>query len=227
MFIKMLTTRVALASAAVILLATTATQAQMNQRLAEAQAANARALRQFEWKSRNEILKDGELKRAQLAVVRYDAQGKLEHVVTASTPEPDLPSFGLRGMIAKKKKKEFLEKVEKLSALAKAYSNVPPDVMQRFMTSASFTPDGPNLMRITGRNVIHGGDSMVIFVDAVSRKQRRIEIQSMLDDKPVRIVSYFRDLPDGPTYMARSEITYNSGDIAMITENFDHTSIQR
>jgi hypothetical protein len=224
----MFTKKLIIAAAVVMSLVSIPSNAQMNQRLIEAQKENARALRQFEWKSRSEILKDGESKKTQVEQVRYDANGELEKTIIASSPEPDLPSHGLRGHIAKKKKKEFLEKVEKLTALAKTYSNLPPEVMQRFMATATFTSGNQNLIRIEGRNVMQAGDSMVIFVDGVLRKQRRIEINSALDDKPVSIVSEFRDLgPNGPTYMARSDVTYNRGDVVLITENFDHTPIHR
>ena len=228
MFTRKLKATLIIASAAVVMSLASISNGQMNQRLIEAQKENARALRQYEWKSRSEILKDGESKKAQVAQVRYDPNGELEKTIIASSPEPDLPSHGLRGFIAKKKKKEFLEKVEKLSALAKAYSNLPPEVMQRFLTTASFTSGQQNLIRIEGRDVMQAGDSMVVFVDAMTRKQRRIEINSVLDDKPVTVISEFRDLgPTGPTYMEKSQVTYNRGDVVLITENFDHTTIQR
>jgi hypothetical protein len=78
-------------------------------------------------------------------------------------------------------------------------------------------------VRIEGRDVLQPGDSMTVFLDAVSRKQRRIEIQTSLDQRPVRIVSEFQDLTQGPTYMARSQVSYDGSSIVIVTENFDYT----
>jgi hypothetical protein len=69
---------------------------------------------------------------------------------------------------------------------------------------------------------------MTVWLEAASRKQRRIEIQTTLDGKPVRIVSEFKDVPaTGPTYMAVSRITYDEGAVAITTENFDHQLVRQ
>lgn len=201
-------------------------RAQTNEKMAQA-AANATALKQYQWKSRTEIQKDGETKNVQVALMRYDSNGQLQKTPVSGTPEPDLPKFGLRKMIAQKKLREFRERVQELGALAKTYSELPPEQMQRFMATASVTPEAPNLVRLEGRKVIHPGDSMAIWIDAVSRKQRRVEIHTSLNDKPVGIVSEFQDIPQGgPTYMARSQINYEGTSVTIITENFDHARVQ-
>ncbi len=68
---------------------------------------------------------------------------------------------------------------------------------------------------------------MTLWIDVLSRKQRRVEIQTFMDNKPVRIVSEFQDIPQsGPTYMARSQVSYDGVSVAIITENFDYTRAQ-
>jgi hypothetical protein len=103
--------------------------------------------------------------------------------------------------------------------------------MQRFMATATITPEltaQHKLVRIEGRDVLQSGDSMTVFIDAVSRKQRRVEIQTWRDQKPVRIVSEFQDLPQGgPTYMARTQVNYDRGSVVIVTENFDYARVQR
>ncbi len=61
----------------------------------------------------------------------------------------------------------------------------------------------------------------------MTRKQRRVEIQTTLDRKPVKVVSDFQDLPNGPTYMARSIVDYPSEELRLITENFDYERVMR
>ncbi len=197
---------------------------------AQAQRVNAAALQQYEWKSRTEIQSDGETKRVQLALMRFDNHGDMQRTLLSSSPEPDLPTRGLRGMIAQKKKKEFKERIEELSTLARSYSELAPETMQRFMATATVTPEltvQHKMVRIEGRSVLHSGDSMTVWIDAASRKQRRVEIQTYLDKKLVRIVSEFQDLPQGgPTFVARSQVNYDGRELVIITENFDHARAQ-
>jgi G3E family GTPase len=195
--------------------------AQTNQKLVQAQKENARVLMQYEWKSRTEIQKDGETKKDQLVLMRYDSNGDLQQTVIASSPEPDLPTKGLRGLIARNKKKDFMKKIEDLRYLLKSYSE--PDTMQRFMATAKVTPE-QNLVRLKGFDVLQPDDSMTIWIDMISKKQRRIEIQTAMDEKPVQIVSEFQDItPTGPTYMSRNQVNYSGTSLVIITQNFDYT----
>jgi hypothetical protein len=208
---------------AIVGLLTATIAAQTNQKFAQAQKENARALMQYEWKSRTEIQKDGETKKDQLVLMRYDSNGELQQAVIASSPEPDLPTRGLRGLIAKNKKKDFMKKIEDLRYLVKSYRELPPEMMQRFMATAKVTPE-QNLVRLTGFDLLQSGDSMTIWIDATSKRQRRIEIQTAMDEKPVQIVSEFQDIaPTGPTYMARNQVNYSGTSLVIITQNFDYT----
>ena len=215
---------------ATLLLTSVAISAQMDQKFAQAQQQNAMALRQYAWKSRTEIRKGGETKSVQLAYMRYDNYGTLQKTPLSSTPQQQLPTRGLRGLVAQKKKENFMETLDSLGRLAKAYGELAPQEMQRFMATAMVTPEitpQQKLIRITGRNLLQPGDAMTVWVDAVTRRQRRVEIQTTLDRKPVRIVSDFQDLPNGPTYMARSVVDYPSEEMTLITDNFDHERAMR
>lgn len=215
---------------AVLLLTTVAISAQMDQKFAQARQQNALALRQYAWKSRTEIRKGGETKSIQLAMMRYDLNGAVQKTPLAGTLQQQLPTHGLRGLIAQKKKENFMETLDGLGRLGRAYGELSPNDMQRFMATATVTPEmGPQqkLLRISGGNVLQPGDAMTIWVDLTTRKQRRVEIRTSLDRKPVRIVSDFQDLPQGPTYMARSVVDYPSDELTLITENFDYERLMR
>src|SRR5689334_11450242 len=191
---------------------------------------SATPLREYQWKLRTEVQRKGETKSVQVAQVRYDANGQMQTTLISKTPEPDLPKFGLRKAIAEKKFKEFKETVQQLGDLARAYGNLSPEQMQQFMASAVITREingGQNVLRVEGHDVFQNRDTMVVWLDAVTRKQRRIEIQAAYDGKPVRIVSEFRDLPQGgPTYLATSQIAYDDGEVVIVTTNFDHERLR-
>ena len=200
-----------------------------NQNPAAAAKSNALALRQYEWKMRTEVQRKGETKSVQVAAVRFDSNGQKQTTVISKTPEPDLPKFGLRKAIAEKKFKEFKETIQQLGDLARAYGELSPEQMQRFMATATMRPDvtvEEKLVRAEGHNVLRAGDTMTLWVDAATRRQRRVEIKTVYDEKHVWIVSEFQQLPNGgPTFLAVSRVNYDNGEIVIITENREHQKI--
>ena len=124
---------------ALVTLTALSTPAQTNQRSADA----AQALRQYEWKLRTEVQRKGETKNVQVASVWFDSNGQKQTIVILKSPEPDLPKFGLRKAIAEKKVTEFRKTVRELGDLARSYAELSPEQLQRFMTTASVTPE-PN-----------------------------------------------------------------------------------
>ena len=193
---------------------------QQDQKFAQALKQNVHALRQYTWKSRTEVRKEGDVKNTKLFMSRYAADGTQVQVLLEED-SAKLPKFGLRGMIARKKKEEAGKLIEALQKLAKSYGELPPAKMQEFMSKATVRLE-QNTVRLEATDVLQTNDSMTIWLDANTRKQRRIEINSSYDAKPVRIVSEFKDLPAGPTYMARSVVDYPREDLTLTVENFDH-----
>jgi hypothetical protein len=191
---------------------------------------SASPLRQYQWKLRTEVQRKGETKSVQVALVKFDANGQMQTTTISKTPEPDLPKFGLRKVVAEKKFKEFKEMVQQLGDLARAYANLSPEQMQHFMAAAVMTPEidgGQKLIRAQGHDVFQNGDTMTVWLDAATRKQRDIEIQAAYNGKPVQIVSEFRDLPQGgPTYMATSRVAYDDGEVVIVMTNFDHERLR-
>src|ERR1044071_1606955 len=93
--------------------------AQQDQKLAQAMKQNALALRQYTWKSQTQIRKEGEVKATKLYSSRYAAGGTVGQLLLEEE-SAKLPKFGLRGMVAKKKKQEAEDLMEALQALEKA-----------------------------------------------------------------------------------------------------------
>ena len=100
--------------------------------------------------------------------------------------------------------------------------------MQQFMTSARAaleTNASQPLLRLESANILQPGDSMIVWLDANTRRQRRIEINTSFEAQPVRIVTEFRDLPNGPTYLARSVVDYPHKELTLTVENFDYETL--
>ena len=197
---------------------------QQDQKFAQAQKQNAQALRQYTWKSRTEIRKEGELKSTKLFMNRYAPDGTQVQVLL-DEDSARLPKFGIRGAIARKKKEEAGKLIEALQRLAKSYGELPLAKMQEFMRTATvrLETNAPQpLLRLEATGVLQPNDSMIVWIDANTRRQRRIEINSSYDEKPVRIISEFKDLAGGPTYLARSVVDYPREELTLTVENFDY-----
>ena len=195
---------------------------QQEQKLASSMKQNQVALQQYTWKSQTQIRKDGEIKVTKLFSSRYSANGEIVQLLIEEQ-SAKLPKFGIRGMVAKKKKEEAMQLIDSLQRFAKLYAELPPAKMQEFMKTAKVTLETSTprpLLRMEAANVLQTGDSMVVWLDANTRRQRRIEINSNFDAKPVRIVTEFKDIPDGPTYVARSTVDYPEEELTLTIENF-------
>ena len=215
-------------SLAIMLCGWSLVHAQQDQKFAQAMKQNALALGQYTWKSQTQIRKEGEVKATKLYSSRYGADGTVVQLLLEEQ-SAKLPKFGIRGLVAKKKKEEALELVESLQKLAKSYGELPPAKMQEFMSKATATLETNTpqpMLRLQARDVLQPGDAMTVWLDANTRRQRRIEINSSFDAEPVRIVTEFKDLPNGPTYMARSVVDYPHEELTLTLENFDYEDIR-
>lgn len=200
-----------------------------DQKFAIAAKQNAMALQQYTWKSQTQIRKEGDVKATKLYSNRYAADGTVVQLLLQEE-SAKLPKFGIRGMVAKKKKAEAQELIEALQRFAKSYGELPPAKMQEFMKTANATLEtnaAEPLLRLESTNILQPGDSMIVWLDANTRRQRRVEINSTFDEKPVRIVTEFRDLPNGPTYVARSVVDYPREELTLTMENFDYEHLGR
>src|ERR1700752_4167059 len=200
-----------------------------DQKFAIAAKQNAAALQQYTWKSPTQIRKEGAVKATKLYSNRYAADGTIGQLLRQEE-SAKLPKFGIRGMVAKKKKADAQELIEALQRLAKSYGELPPAKMQEFMKTANATletNDTQPLLRLKSTGILQPGDSMIVWLDANTRRQRRVEINSSFDEKPVRIVTEFRDLPNGPTYVSRSIVDYPGEELTLTMENFDYEHLGR
>lgn len=214
---------------AIMLCSWTVAYAQQEQKFALAAKQNVQALHQYTWKSQTQIRKEGEVKATKLYSNRYAADGSIVQLLLEEH-SAKLPKFGIRGIVAKKKKEDAMELIDALQGLAKSYAELPPAKMQEFMKTAKATleTNAPQpLLRLEARDVLQPGDSMIVWFDANTRRQQRVEINSSYDTKPLRIVTEFRDLPNGPTYMARSVVDYPREELTLTMENFEYEHLGR
>ncbi len=216
---------------------TNVSEAQDKGEFAAAQKQNSEALKQYTWKSRTEIKMKGESKNVKVEQVRYDIDGKRQKTEIGGSPEPqsEKPKARRRGgggrakaKIIEKKKKEFAEMMQALGKLVASYGQIPPDKMQAFVKNAQMSPgegEQAGTMRIQGGDVLHPGDAMTLWINPTSQMMKRIEIETTLEEKPVTVVSEYQSLADGPTYQARSVVSYPAKEVELTVENYDYQRV--
>jgi hypothetical protein len=196
---------------------------QLREMFATAQQQNEQALRQYTWKSLNEIKKNGESENKQLFLMHYDALGNIQKSRLGGSATRAMPRGPIMRSMAKKKRGDLIELIDGLREQVEAYNHIPPEKMPAFLASATITARmNQGVVQIQGENILQRGDSMSIWLDTRTRKQRRVEINTFLDKNPVKAVTEFSDLPTGPTYIARTVVDYPKDALQLITENFDY-----
>jgi len=127
--------------------------------------------------------------------------------------------------VIENKKEEFGELMQGLGQLVTSYGQLPPDKLQAFKATAT-TGRGEGALQgtaqIQGLNVLEQGDSMTIWIDPASQMMRRVEIKTIYDKKPATLVADYQSVPNGPTYMAHTVLTYPEKNVELTVDNSDY-----
>ena len=208
---------------------------QHKEQFAQAQKENGAALKQYTWKSRTELKLKGESKNVKLEQVRYDLDGKLQKTnIGAPAAEQAEQQSNRRGRgrvkekIVEKKKGEFAELMKALGQLAGSYAHMSPEALQKFAQNAGIGQgEGPlqGTVQIRSGDVLQAGDVMSVWVDPATYHMRQVEIHSIYDEKPVKVLVEFRRVEDGPSYPAHSTLSYPDKEIELIVENYDYERV--
>jgi hypothetical protein len=227
-------------AALLLALGSTLVLAQGQPTFAESQKANAQALRQYSWKSRTEIKLKGESKNVKVEQVRYDLNGTLQKTPIAGPPPAAsapaaAPARGGRGggrvksKVIENKKEEFGEMMKGLGQLVASYGHLPPEKMQAFAANAT-KGKGEGAMegtaQIQGANVLVEGDSMTMWVDPASQMMRRVEIKTVYEGKPATLITDYKSVPNGPTYMAQAMLAYPEKNVELTVDNYEYAPSQ-
>ena len=182
-------------------------------------------LRSYAWTRRTEVRIGGKLKEVTLTRVGYDRDGIRQETAVGET-EPGKTRGPIRKRRAKKKKKKAAAFNADLQELIRNYTQFAPEQMRSVFERASIFPgvgQAQGTIRIQVRNVLRQGDSLYIWADEVTRHVRKFEILTSLDGDPVKVVTRFRDLENGPTYPAHVTVNTEVKGKPMVIEmeNFD------
>jgi hypothetical protein len=186
----------------------------------QSRAQNAALMKQYTWNERVELLVNGEVKDIRIDLVNFGPDGKLQRTVLNDQASP-LPHGFFRRKIAEGKRKDLEKYLDGLRALLQQYTLPTPGAVMNFMDAATTTPAPNGQLMMSGQNVVQPGDSLTIWVDAATKKTRRVVVTTAFQGSPVNLTATFATLPTGLNYVAYAEVTVPAKGYSIQVQNFD------
>lgn len=190
--------------------------------LKQAVANNQRALRQYAWTEKTDMIFKGETKSSKFSQCQYAPDGTVQKTEVGSTPPPK-EARGLKGRVVEKKKDEMKDYMERVASLIKRY--VPPDgsqMQESFQSgNASIHPTEAGIVTLVFGSYAKPGDAVNLTFDAASKKIRSYDVTTYLDSpgEVVTLKVVFENLPDGTNYVAQSLLDATAKQIQIRTTN--------
>jgi hypothetical protein len=182
---------------------------------------NQEQLQSYSWTERLEVRVADTVTELARLHVRYDPDGNLQKTLIE---EPEAPPP--RRKRARQKRKKTSEFRQNLRELILTYTQFSPKQVHSMFDGAGIFPgvgESAGMLRVQAHSVVREGDWMYLWADEVTKRLRKIEIRTSLEGQPINVVTEFRDLPDGPTYPARTVVKTESKGKPMVltSENLD------
>ncbi len=222
----MIRMRLVLAASAVLAASTTFAQgdvargAAQTVQVVQSRAQNAALLKQFTWNERLDFLVNGEQKDLRIDLVNIGPDGKLQRTVL-NDQSASLPGGFFRRKIAEKEREDVEKYLKGLGQLLHQYTLPTPGAVMNFLDAATPVPSGPGQLMITGQGVVQPGDSLTVYVDAATRRTKRIVVSSAFQGDPVSLTATFATLPEGLNYPAYAEVIVPAKGYDLQVQNFN------
>jgi hypothetical protein len=200
-----------------------------NEHFAQAQKQNAAQLRQYSWTSRTALKIKDEVKNVKYESVRYDANGQLQKTPIEPPPVEDQPEDGDRAKkkVGPKPKQEFTGLLKDLAQLAQSYTQRSPAQMQSFAQGAAISNDtSDGTVVLEGRSAVVQGDVVRLHVDPATFLIRQVNLDTLYQGNPVKMIVAFGLLSDGPSYPSQVILSYPKKKVEVIVKNTNYQHLR-
>jgi len=177
-----------------------------------ARSADDMALRTYSWSTRLELFKGGKLVDQMISRQSYLPNGRLQRVVTNTDLAQVPPEFINK---AADYLADLRDRIEVYRPTAGALMNFLTAVKPR-------GPDASGALIASGNDVVVPGDSVTLWLDAVTKRPRRIQISTTFQDEPIQVKASFASLPEGPTYMEFVQIDIPDKHAEVLVQNYNY-----
>jgi hypothetical protein len=177
--------------------------------LKQNQAANKQKLAQYTWTETETISIKGSVKDTKMYQVQMVNGQQQKTEISNQQAQQGGREGRLKEHVVEKKKGEFEEYGQQISALAKQYTTPDPDRLMQAKQAGniSLQPGGGTVALII-KNYVKPGDSVTLTIDPQSKQLQNIRVASYLNDakNAVTISAEFAQLPDGTNHVASTLI---------------------
>jgi hypothetical protein len=189
----------------------------------QARQANMTLLRNYTWNRRVEVLKNGNMVDQIISQENYLPNGQLQKVILNDEHAP-LPGGFIRRMAAESKINDAKKYADGLKELFDQYTLPSAGAILNYLMIAHTTgPDAYGSLITTGSNVVVTGDSLTMWVDAKTKKIRKITVTTTFQGDYVTVNAVFGIVPhNGPTYLQYAEITVPSKAVMVLVQNYNY-----
>jgi hypothetical protein len=180
-------------------------------------------LKNYQWMETTVVSYKGEVKSTKINNCYYDVNGTLVKMPVSETAA-SAPTFGIRGAIARDKKKELTGDMQKAVALVKSY--MPPDQAKIEASKAAgkmsmdFLPGGQNI-RLNFHDYDKPGDNFSFSMDPNTNRLLGLGVATYVDDpkNAVALAVTLGVLPDGTGYAEKITLDEKSKELQVVVTN--------
>ena len=185
------------------------------------------ALSLYKWTEHTDILVKKDVKNSFDNSCKYDLEGK---VVKTPVGEAEVPK-NPRGKLAKKKKLEMTDYMQRAVTLIHTYMPPDPERLDAGVKAGTATmgPAGAGKGQMTFRNYFRDADTFTVIFDETSKDVLRLDVKTYLED-PKDVVTLevaFAKLPDGTNHVASSVLNAPEKKIQVKVSNLNYTRLAR
>jgi hypothetical protein len=193
--------------------------------LKQNQANNKQKLAQYTWTETETISIKGEVKDTKVYTVQMVNGQQQKTEVSNQAAQQGGRQGRLKKHVVQKKKEEFQEYGQQISALAKQYTTPNPDALMKAKQAGniSLTP-GQGTVALVIKNYVKQGDSVTFTLDPQSRQLQNVRVASYLNDpkNAVTISAEFAQLPDPTNHVAGTLINGESKQLTVNEQNSNY-----
>jgi hypothetical protein len=182
-----------------------------------ARSSDDMALRSYAWSTRLELFKGGKLVDQMVSRQTWLPDGRLQRVVTNGNLD-DVPP-------------EFINKAaDYLADLRDRLQVYRPTAgaLMNFLTAVKPRgPDASGALIASGKNVVVPGDSVTLWLDATTKRPRRLQVTTTFQDDPIQVKASFATLPEGPTYMEFVQVNIPEKQAEVLVQNYNYSKMTK
>jgi hypothetical protein len=194
-------------------------------KMAQVHKSNAALVRQYTWNSRMELIDHGVLKDARIDMAGYGSDGQVIYSPLNGFEAP-LPGGFLRRAIEESERQKVETYMNGLRRFLDQYTLPTAGKVLDFVSRANIPPlDASGLLQLNGSNVVVPGDSVSLWVVAATLQASKIDITTFFQGDVVVVSCTSKTLPNGPTYMAYTEVTIALKQLRLQIHNYDYSRI--